>query len=76
MTYKIVKAALKTRRAIVHLTKKDLSTVLACRASGDYTAAYNTRLYKRYSGEYCELLDVLETLQPTPRPAVVGIQFI
>ncbi len=50
------------RRRQVRGSIKDYTTVYRdfCRADGDWSASHATRLYAHYSGEYCELLEVLE----------------
>lgn len=75
MTLTDIKNELKFRRGgFTHATYHDLAAVLAGREKGDYTAAHATRLYKRYGTEYCQALEVIEALDPTPVPET-GLKF-
>jgi hypothetical protein len=61
--YTPIVAALKdrmaTRRRIASATYKDLITLLKCKQAGNFEPMYNTKLYNKYSGEYCEYLLLL-----------------
>ena len=51
-----------SRRRQVRGSIKDYVTVYRdfCRADGDWSASRHTHLYAKHSGEYCELLEILE----------------
>lgn len=42
-----------------HTTKADIKRIEEAKQSGDWSAVYNSRLYRLHGGEYCELLSVM-----------------
>ncbi len=59
------------RRRQVRGSIKDYVTVYRdfCRSDGDWNASHRTRLYTKHSGEYCELLEILEQFYADHRMA-------
>ena len=60
-----------SRRRQVRGSIKNYATVYRdfCRADGDWSASHRTRLYAKHSGEYCELLEILERFYADHRMA-------
>lgn len=50
---------IKGKRANSKATKKDLTILINCMLKSDYSDMFNTKLYNKYSAEYCEILEIL-----------------
>lgn len=48
------------RRSPSFTCKKDIERILSAKQSGDWTAVHASPLYNKHSGEYCELLVLME----------------
>lgn len=59
MIYKEIKSELKKERNIIHMTKKELSLILEAIESNNWDKVKETKLYTKYSGEYCEILAII-----------------
>ena len=63
-TYQEVKEEiLKFHRKVFHMTKKEFQTILTAQKTGDWQPVYQTKLYIKYGGEYCSILEVLNYLE-------------
>lgn len=63
LTYAAVVKDLRTHRNPIHLTKKELKIILDGRKSGSIEETKKTRIYQKYGGEYCSLMQVLHQLE-------------
>jgi len=55
---------IRRRRVPSRTTLSDIRRILEARESGDWSAVHQSRLYRCYSGEYCELLAVMHAAYP------------
>jgi hypothetical protein len=58
-TYEQIKEEMNRKRSVKHWSKKDIKMIKDAQKTGDYTEVYQSKLYNKYSGEYCTLLEVL-----------------
>lgn len=63
LTYSAVVEELKKHKNPVHLTKKELQIILDGQETGNFEETHKTRLYIKYGGEYCSLLEVLNYMK-------------
>ncbi|MNL91368.1 hypothetical protein D3C81_11020 [compost metagenome] len=63
ITARLLKELMKQRRTICKGTLKDLNVLIECKKKGNYTEMFKTKLYTNYSGEYCEYLEIINSLQ-------------
>lgn len=63
LTYSAVVKELRTHRTHIHLTKKELKIILDGRKNGTIEETKKTRIYQKYGGEYCSLMQVLHHLE-------------
>lgn len=63
VTARLLKELMKQHRSICKGTLKDLNVLIECKKKGDYTEMFKTKLYNNYGGEYCEYLEILNSLQ-------------
>lgn len=55
------KEIMKTRRQAPKGTMKDIITLIKCMECGDYTPAYQSKLYQKHSSEYCEYMEIISS---------------
>jgi len=53
-----LKNQMGTRR-LAQATLKEIMQLIVCKQKGDYAPMFNTRLYTKLSGEYCEYLQII-----------------
>lgn len=56
--YRKVVELMKKERSKKHFSKKDVMAILEARKTGDWSEVYKSKLYNKYSCEYCSLLEV------------------
>jgi hypothetical protein len=61
MTIEKIRKIMTSRRKVKG-SKKDYLTVLQASKTGDYGEVFKTKLYQKYSVEYCELLVVINII--------------
>ena len=44
---------------MVKATKANIKRIITAKESEDWTKVYNSNLYKKHGGEYCELLQII-----------------
>ncbi|MGG5373383.1 hypothetical protein [Enterococcus sp. AZ196] len=62
LTYAAVVKELKIHKNPIHLTKKELKIILEDQKNETIEETKKTRIYQKYGGEYCSLLQVLHQL--------------
>ncbi|MGX2947094.1 hypothetical protein [Enterococcus alishanensis] len=61
--YQMVKEELLAfHRPIVHMTKKEFDLIMTATVTGNWQPVYETRIYIKYGGEYCSILQVIDYL--------------
>lgn len=60
--YQAVVNEMARKRSVKHWSKKDVQAILNAQETGQWEAVRTSRLYTKYSSEYCSLLEVLHTL--------------
>jgi hypothetical protein len=55
---RMIRSEVAKRISKVRGTLADYKTFVSCCHAGDYTAAHSTRLYSKYSTEYCVAVEV------------------
>lgn len=60
--YQRITKEMKKYRSTKHWNKKDIERIKQARESDDWTDVYKSELYKKYSGEFCSLFEVLHRL--------------
>ncbi len=60
MTPEAILTAMRRRRQSIHATRADIARIVEARRTGDWAPVYQSRLYRLYSAEYCELLEVTD----------------
>ena len=58
--YNKVKTLMDHERNVKHWSKKDLQLIQEAKETDNWKKVYNSKLYNKYGGEYCSLLEVLE----------------
>jgi len=48
-----------SRRRVACANGNDIIKLMQCHQAGDYAPMQETKLYNKYSGEYCEYLEIL-----------------
>jgi len=56
---KQLKQKMSTLRTNPKGTIKEIALLLQCKQKGNYKEMYNTKLYNKYSGEYCQYLELI-----------------
>ena len=56
--YNKVVELMRRERSKKHFSKKDVIAILEARRTGNWSEVYKSKLYNKYSCEYCSLLEV------------------
>jgi len=56
---KQLKQKMSTLRTTSRATIKEIILLLQCKQKENYKEMYNTKLYNKYSGEYCQYLELI-----------------
>jgi len=56
---KQLKQKMSTLRTNPKATIKEIILLIQCKQKENYEQMYNTKLYNKYSGEYCEYLQLI-----------------
>jgi len=56
---KQLKQKMSTLRTNPKATIKEIILLLQCKEKGNYEEMYSTKLYNKYSGEYCRYLELI-----------------
>ena len=57
--YEKVVELMKRERSKKHFGKKDVMEILKAQETGDWSKVHDSKLYNKYSSEYCSLLEVI-----------------
>ena len=56
---KQLKQKMLTLRADAKASIKEIILLIQCKQEGNYKSMQDTKLYNKYSGEYCQYLEIL-----------------
>ncbi|MGG5759197.1 hypothetical protein ACQ3VF_26210 [Bacillus toyonensis] len=62
-TYQEIVSEMKKHRSQKHWSKQDLKMIVTAQNTGDWSLVQESKLYNKYSGEYCSLLEVLHKVE-------------
>lgn len=62
-TYQQIRNEMKKHRSKKHWIKNDLQLIMEAKKNDNWKKVYESELYKKYSGEYCSLLQVLQNVE-------------
>ncbi|HDR3499601.1 TPA: hypothetical protein QCN48_005059 [Bacillus toyonensis] len=62
-TYQEIVSEMKKHRSEKHWSKQDLKRIVEAQNTGDWSPVQESKLYNKYSGEYCSLLEVLHNVE-------------
>lgn len=57
--YEKVVELMKRERSKKHFGKKDVIAILKAKEDGDWSEVHKSKLYNKYGGDYCSLLEVV-----------------